>query len=162
MGSLVDAIEHEMEAQKMGMSLNPEEQFEVFGADYRGAEWTAEAEQRWGEADAWSQSDRRTSTYAKEDWLRIKAEANRIEQRFAELLRSGVPAHGAAAIETAREHRQHIARWFYDCPPAMHRSLGEMYVTDERFTAHYETMEPGLARYVSDAFVAEADSAGAG
>jgi hypothetical protein len=51
---------------------------------------------------------------------------------------------------------------FYDCPPAMHRGLGEMYVTDERFTVHYETIEPGLARYVRDAFVAEADSAGAG
>ena len=44
----------------------------------------------------------------------------------------------------------------------MHRGLGEMYVTDERFTVHFETIEPGLARYVPDAFVAEADSAGAG
>lgn len=44
MGSLVDAIEHEMEAQKLGISLTPEEQFEVFGPDYRGEEWTAEAE----------------------------------------------------------------------------------------------------------------------
>lgn len=162
MRSLVDAIEHEMEAQKMGISLTPEEQFEVFGADYRGAEWAAEAEQQWGETDGWSQSNRRTSAYTKEDWLRIKAEADGVEQRFAELLRSGAPADGAAAIETAREHRRHIARWFYDCPPAMHRGLGEIYVTDERFTVHYETIEPGLARYVRDAFVAEANSAGAG
>ncbi|HVD87646.1 MAG TPA: MerR family transcriptional regulator, partial [Jatrophihabitantaceae bacterium] len=50
----------------------------------------------------------------------------------------------------------------FPLPPAMHRGLGEMYVTDERFTVHYETIEPGLARYVRDAFVAEADSAGAG
>jgi hypothetical protein len=37
-----------MEAQKMGISLTPQEQFEVFSADYRGAEWAAEAEQWWG------------------------------------------------------------------------------------------------------------------
>lgn len=160
MCSLVDVIEHEMEAQKLGISLTPAEQFEVFGAGYRGEEWAAEAEQSWGDTAAWSQSNRRTSAYPKEDWLRIKAEADGIEQRFAELLRSGAPADGAAAIETAREHRQHIARWFYDCPPAMHRSLGEMYVTDARFTAHYDAIEPGLARYVRDAFAAEADSAG--
>src|SRR5689334_18891732 len=49
MCSLVDAIEHEMEAQKLGISLTPEEQFEVFGPDYRGEEWAAEAEHRWGD-----------------------------------------------------------------------------------------------------------------
>jgi DNA-binding transcriptional MerR regulator len=87
MCSLVDAIEHEMEAQKLGISLTPAEQFEVFGAGYRGEEWAAEAEQRWSDTDAWSQSNRRTSAYPKEDWLRIKAEADGIEQRFAELLR---------------------------------------------------------------------------
>ena len=143
----------------MGISLTPEEQFEVFGPDYQGEEWAAEAEQRWGDTDAWSQSNRRTSAYTKEDWLQIKAEAHRIEQRFAELLRAGAPADGAAAIGTARDHRQHITRWFYDCPPAMHRGLGEMYVTDERFTTRYDAVEPGLARYVRDAIVAEADSA---
>ena len=78
------------------------------------------------------------------------------------MLRSGAPTDGATAIQTAREHRQHIARWFYDCPPAVHRGLGDMYVTDERFTAHYDAIEPGLAQYVRDAFAAEADSAGTG
>jgi len=43
----------------------------------------------------------------------------------------------------------------------MHRSLGEMYVTDARFTARYDAIAPGLARFVRDAFAAEADSAGA-
>jgi len=44
----------------------------------------------------------------------------------------------------------------------VHRGLGDMYVTDERFTVHYDAIEPGLAQYVRDAFAAEADSAGTG
>ena len=32
-----------------------------------------------------------------------------------------------------------------------------MYVTDPRFTATYDAAEPGLARYVRDAIVANAD-----
>ena len=36
----------------------------------------------------------------------------------------------------------------------MHASLAEGYVTDPRFTAHYEEREPGLAGYVRDAIVA--------
>ena len=41
----------------------------------------------------------------------------------------------------------------------MQRALAEMYVTDERFTKHYEDLAPGLAAYVHDAIVANADRA---
>jgi hypothetical protein len=34
-----------------------------------------------------------------------------------------------------------------------------MYVTDPRFAAHYEELEPGLAAYVRDAIVAHASGA---
>ncbi|MGI8652711.1 MAG: TipAS antibiotic-recognition domain-containing protein [Geodermatophilaceae bacterium] len=39
----------------------------------------------------------------------------------------------------------------------MHRNLGDMYVADERFTATYEKVAPGLAAYVRDAIHANAD-----
>ena len=39
----------------------------------------------------------------------------------------------------------------------MHRGLAEMYVTDPRFTAAYDDVAPGLARYVRDAILANAD-----
>ncbi len=42
----------------------------------------------------------------------------------------------------------------------MHRNLAEMYIADERFAASYEKVAPGLARYVHDAVVANADSLG--
>ncbi len=38
----------------------------------------------------------------------------------------------------------------------MHSGLADMYVADERFTAHYERRAPGLARYVHDAVKANA------
>lgn len=56
-----------------------------------------------------------------------------------------------------RPTRQHIDRWFYDCPLEMHRTLGEPYVGDPRFTAHYDEQAPGLARYVRDPVTANAD-----
>jgi len=76
--------------------------------------------------------------------------------RLAQALRDGVPADSAAAMDLAEEHRQHISRWFYDCPPEMHAGLGRMYVEDARFTAHYDDIAPGLARYVSTAVQANA------
>jgi DNA-binding transcriptional MerR regulator len=153
--AVVAAVEKEMEARAMGISLTPEERFEIFG-DGLSEEYQAEAEERWGETEAWAQSQRRTAAYDKQDWLRIKAEADDVERRFAEAMRSGAAADSPQALDLAEEHRQHIGRWFYDCPPAMHAGLGRMYVEDERFTAHYEQVAPGLARYVSTAVQANA------
>jgi DNA-binding transcriptional MerR regulator len=153
--AMVAAVEKEMEARQMGIQLTPEERFEVFG-DADPAQYDAEAEERWGETEAWAESRRRVSSYGKADWLRITAEAADVERRFAEALRDGVPADSAPALDLAEEHRQHISRWFYDCPPEMHAGLGRMYVEDERFTAHYEQLAPGLARYVSTAVQANA------
>jgi DNA-binding transcriptional MerR regulator len=153
--AMVAAVEKEMEARSMGISLTPEERFELFGDGF-SEEYEAEAEQRWGDTEAWAQSQRRTSAYTKEDWVRIKEEGAEVERRFAEALRSGVPADSPEAMDVAEEHRQQIQRNFYDCPPAMHAGLGRMYVEDERFTAHYEQIAPGLAQYVSTAVQANA------
>ncbi len=153
--AMVAAVEKEMEARAMGISLTPEERFELFG-DWLPEEYEAEAEQRWGDTEAWEQSQRRTRSYSKDDWVRIKAEGEDVERRFAEALRAGVPADSAAAMDLAEEHRQQISRNFYDCGPEMHAGLGRMYVEDERFAAHYEQIAPGLARYVSTAVQANA------
>jgi hypothetical protein len=144
-----------MEARQMGISLTPEERFEIFGAGFSD-DHQAEAEERWGDTAAWAQSQRRTSAYRKEDWLRIKAEADDVQNRFAEVMRSGAAADSARAMQVAEDHRQHISRWFYDCPPQMHAGLGRMYVEDERFAAGYEQTAPGLARFVSTAVQANA------
>jgi MerR family transcriptional regulator, thiopeptide resistance regulator len=153
--AMVAAVEKEMEARTMGISLTPEERFELFGKGFSD-EYQAEAEERWGDTEAWAQSQRRTAAYTKEDWVRIKTEADDVQNRFAEAMRSGAAADSAPAMDVAEEHRQHISRWFYDCPPQMHAGLGRMYVEDERFAANYEAVAPGLAQYVSTAVQANA------
>jgi DNA-binding transcriptional MerR regulator len=150
------AIEKTMEAYKMGIELTPEEMFEVFG-DHDPTEHAVEAEQRWGDNDAYQQSRRRTSAYRKEDWRRMQTEAATVEAGLVAAYRSGVPASGEAAMAAAEVHRQHISAWFYDCGYDVHRGLAQMYVEDPRFTAHYEQLAEGLATYVHDAIVANAD-----
>src|SRR6202007_2367078 len=147
---LLTAIEREMEARKMGISLTPEEQLEIFGTDNL-EEHAAEAEQRWGNTDAWRESRRRTAAYAKQDWIAIKAEADANIAGFADAIRAGEPADGTVAMDLAEQHRQHLSRWFYDCGFDMHRGLAELYVSDPRYMASYDEIEPGFSRYVHDA-----------
>ncbi|HKD87466.1 MAG TPA: MerR family transcriptional regulator [Streptosporangiaceae bacterium] len=153
---LLAAIEREMEARKMGISLTPEEQLEIFGTD-RLEEHAAEAEQRWGETDAWQESRRRTAAYTKQDWITIKAEADANIAGFADAIRAGEPADGTVAMDLAEQHRQHLIRWFYDCGYDMHRGLAELYVSDPRYMASYEEIEPGFSQYVHDAIMSNAD-----
>jgi hypothetical protein len=116
--------------------------------------YAAEARERWGGTDAYRESERRTASYSRVDWAEMRAELEALEQRLAWLMTSGLPADGEMAREAAEQHRRHISRWFYDCTPEMHRLLAEMYVTDPRFTEHYDRRAPGLAQYVHDAIVA--------
>jgi len=121
--------------------------------------YRAEAEARWGHTDAYQQSAARTARYTDDDWAMIKAEAAEITTAFTRLLRDGATASGAEPRRLAELHREHITRWFYDCPPRMHAALGAMYVTDARFGAGIDGSQPGLARFMADAFAANASSA---
>lgn len=152
---MLKGVEAMMESKRTGVQLTPEEMREVFGA-FDPADHAEEAEARWGETAAYRESRRRTSKYRKQDWLAIKAEAQAIEEAFAALMKAGEPAASSPAMAVAERHRQHIVRWFYECPPEVHRGLGEMYVADPRFAEHYDAIAPGLALYVSAAVVANA------
>jgi DNA-binding transcriptional MerR regulator len=151
---LLGALEKTMEAQMSGLNLTPEERFEVFG-EHDPEEHADEARDRWGDTDAYRQSQQRTARYTKDDWLRIKAEAEGVTQRFAELFAAGAPADGPDAAAAVRAHRDHITRWFYDLPPEGQRGLAAMYVEDDRFRRHYDDRAPGLAQYVHDAITSE-------
>jgi DNA-binding transcriptional MerR regulator len=154
--ALVAAIDKELEARTMGINLTPQEQLEVFGTAQPGGEWADEAEQRWGETDAYKESRQRASAYSKEDWTRIKAETDGNVAAFAAAMRAGLPAGSPDAMDLAERHRQHICRNFYECGYPMHRGLAGLYIADERFTASYDGVEPGLAQYVHDAIHANA------
>lgn len=115
-----------------------------------------EAEFRWGESDRYAESRRRTSSYGKAQWDAIQAEAGAIYEELAALMREGASAESEEAMALAERHREHIDRWFYPCDHWMQSRLAEMYVYDERFTAFYEKIAPGLAAYLANAIDANA------
>ena len=160
MRELVTAIDRALEKEMTGINLSRDEQRELFGDGFSD-EYAAEAEQRWGDTDAWSQSQRRTSRYTKEDWEQIAAESREINLAFVAALEAGEPATSEAAMDAAEQARLQIHERFYDLDAEFHRNLGDMYITDPRFTKTYEDIHPGLAQYVRDAIHANADRAAA-
>lgn len=156
---LVTVLERTMEARKMGINLDPDEMFEVFG-DVDPSEHAEEAEQRWGDTDAWRQSQQRTSRYTKADWQRFKAEQEALNADMVAALDAGVAPDDERGMDLAERARLQIHEWFYDCPHAMHVHLGQMYVDDPRFRANYDDQREGLAAWLRDAIVANAQRHG--
>ncbi|GIH07961.1 HTH-type transcriptional activator TipA [Rhizocola hellebori] len=155
LAKMVNAIEFAMEASKVGINLTPEERFEVWGG-FDPDEHAQEAEQRWGDTDAYRESMRKTSRYTKQDWLRIKEQSEDWGRRIVAVMDAGASAQSPEAMELAEEHRQHISQWYYECSYEIQTGLAEMYLADERFMATYEAIKPGLTVFLHDAILANA------
>ena len=153
--AMVAAVNKELEAHTMGIQLTPEEKFEIFGPNY-SEDYETEAEQRWGDTDAWKQSQARTSTFTKQDWIEIKESGDDLNRRLAAAMTAGAAPDSVEAMDLAEEHRQQITKHFYECTLEIHTGLAEMYIADERFTRYYDDQREGLARYVHDAIMANA------
>lgn len=153
LAQIAAVLERTMEAHTMGIKLTAEEMLEVFG-EHDPTHYADEVRQRWGDTDAYQQSNRRAATYTKDDWIRIKAEQEAAGARLAAVLAAGQPATSQEAMDAAEENRRLINRYFYDLSPEMHAELAEMYIADPRFTRAYEDVAPGLAQFAHDAIVA--------
>ncbi|MBI5493613.1 MAG: MerR family transcriptional regulator [Deltaproteobacteria bacterium] len=125
---------------------------------FNPAEYEEEARQRWGDTDAYKESQRRTARYTKEDWKAIHREMDEVNRAMAAHLAAGHKAEEPAVLATVERHWRMIDTRFYPCPMAMYAGLGEMYVADERFAANYEKHAAGLAVYMRDAMKAFAES----
>ncbi|OPX12987.1 MerR family transcriptional regulator [Mycobacterium sp. AT1] len=160
MKALVEAIDHALEKAMTNTPMTDDDMRELFGDSFD--DYQAEAEQKWGETEEWKESQRRAKSYGKQAWIQIKSEGEAVEKALSDAFRTGLPADSEEAMDAAEQHRLHVNRWFYDCPPAFHRNLGDMYVSDPRYVANYdETFGlPGLAAYCREAIHANADRTG--
>ena len=140
------AVEHAMEARKMGIDLTPEEKFEVFG-DHDPDQYEEEAENAGAtptptasRSSARPPTPRRTGSGSSD-------EADELTRRFVALMDGG----GAGGLRggdgrSPRPTASRSRRNHYDCGHEMHTCLGEMYVTDERFTAAHRARQARSGR----------------
>ncbi|MCL1601149.1 MAG: MerR family transcriptional regulator [Actinomycetia bacterium] len=150
---MVEAIDRSINAAQKGINMTTEEILDVFG-DFDPAGHQAEVNERWGDTDAYEESNRRVSSYKKHDWLQLRSEADALDQRLLVLMTNGIAADSIEAMDVAEEHRVHITKWFYNCTPEIHAGLGHMYIADSRFRDSIDKAEDGLAQYLSEAIAA--------
>jgi DNA-binding transcriptional MerR regulator len=147
------AVDQALGALEKGQTMQPIDVTKMFeGFDQSG--YAEEAEQRWGQTEAFQESARRTATYGTAEWAEIRTESEAIYAQLATLMQQGAAASDAAVQAGVQAHRAHLERWFYPCSRKMHHGLGEMYVADPRFQANLDKVAPGFAQFLRDAIAA--------
>lgn len=155
-GAVIKAVDRALTALKEGIPMDKKAMFDGV-QDFDHSKYEEEAKDRWGDSAGFKESQRRTKSYSKEDWARIKAEGEGVWERMGQLMDEGGEADSDAAMALAEEHRAHIDRWFYPCSYDMHGGLAEMYTADPRFTEYFESRHVGLTEFVQRAIEANGE-----
>lgn len=156
---LIDTVDRTIGRLKGENMLSDEELYEGFAKD-EVAGIKREAEERWGSTDAYAQSKARVSRMSKEDWARVKAEGQAIDDEAAAAMargeKPGSAADGeqSATVDALMARKLEHLRSFYEPSAEMFAGLGRMYVEDERFKKHYEDIAHGLAQFLRRAMEA--------
>lgn len=116
-----------------------------------------EVKRRWVGTDAYRQSVERVGAMTKEEVSALKESGKKFAQELANAMDCAVESSRAQAL--VQKHYDSICV-FYDCPVALYRNLGAMYVHDPRFTAYYDAFRPGLAVWLRDAIGVFCDGMG--
>jgi len=114
-----------------------------------------EAKERWGDTEAYAQSQSRTSKYTHEDFAAAKVDQEAATELFVYAFGNSLPTTSDKAQAAVVAHRAAISKWFYECSVEMHKNLALMYVQDPRFKKYYDGRVNGLAQYVHDAIMAQ-------
>jgi MerR family transcriptional regulator, thiopeptide resistance regulator len=116
-------------------------------------EYKEEAKQRWGETEAWKQSQERTKNWTKSDYDLVAKEGDAWTQKMADLMEKGFP-HDSSEVQTMIGEHYNALRTFYEPNYEMYTGLSQMYVDDPRFAAYYEKFGKGLSLFMRDAMLA--------
>jgi hypothetical protein len=116
-------------------------------------QYLTEVQERWGDTDAYRQSQAKTSKYSKDDFQAAKVDQEAATELFVYAFGNSLPIDSPKVQEAVRAHRDAITKWFYDCSIEMQKNLAIMYIEDQRFKEYYDGRVRGLAQYVHDAIM---------
>lgn len=106
--------------------------------------YAEEVKQRWGNTDAYKESESRNTDFSKSAAL-----LDAVFEEFAELNRSSILPDDEAAKVQVERLQQCITDNFYTCTNEILAGLGQMYVADKRFKTNIDKHSEGTAEFVS-------------
>ena len=142
---LIAALE-QAEKGEITMSAFDNSEYETARQQYED-----EAKQRWGDTDAYKESQAKTAAYSKDKWNDALNGMNGVFADFAECKKCGETADSETAQRLVKKLQNYITSNFYHCTDDILAGLGQMYVCDERFKKSIDSHGEGTAVFVAEA-----------
>ena len=111
----------------------------------------AEAEEKWGETDAYKEYEKKTADYSGQKWDDVANGMDHIMAEFAICMRNDESPDSAEAQNLVKMLQNYITENFYLCTKEILAGLGQMYVADERFRKNIDKHTDGTAVFISEA-----------
>lgn len=141
----INSIEGENEMDKKELF----DGFDISEIEKLKERYAKEAKIRYGNSEAYKESEEKTSKYTKKDWNRIEKSTGEIYKKIIDNMDKGV--RDLQVQLAVGELRQQITDNFYNCTPEIFRGLGDLYVSDERFTKNIDKYKEGLSAFLREA-----------
>lgn len=147
--TLLTSIQKTITTMENNNPINQDEALSAFNdPDY--LKYKNEVQERWGNTDAYKQSQERMKKLSKDDIAKLKADGIRFVKQLAKVFLSGASA-ASEEMQKLVDEQYNALRFWYEPNYEMFKGLGDMYVADPRFTKYYDKHAPGLAKFVRDA-----------
>ena len=126
--------------------MSAEEYFKGFDE----TQYEEETRERWGDTSQYAESQKKWSSYSKEQKDAIKAEGGEITIRMVSKGPKASPEDPDVQAAIG-DYLAYINKYFYTCDAEFLRGLAELWVEDARFAINYERVREGGAKFVQKA-----------
>ncbi len=141
--SLEDGINKIRKEQKMS-----EKNFKSFSTE-EIEKYQNEVKELYGNTSTHKEYKEKTKNYKKGDFDKIQQEMNKKLESIALHMIKGFDSKEVQ--EALHEYREYINTNFYSCTLEIFRGLGELYVSDTRFTENINKIRNGLSEFLKKA-----------
>lgn len=149
---LIANVEKTIALTEGRLTMSDKEKFEGFKQkliDENERKYGKEVLEKYGE-DAVNKSNAKLAGMTEAQYAEVTKLGEELAATLAEACRTGDPA-GGLAQRAADMHKRWLMFYWSEYSPEAHAGLAQMYVDDERFTAHYDMDQPGTAAFLRDA-----------
>jgi DNA-binding transcriptional MerR regulator len=149
---LIANVEKTIASIERNTMMSDKEKFEGFKqtlvADNE-RKYGKEVREKYGD-EIVNRSNNKLKNITQEDYNKITRLENELMETLYAAFQTGDPA-GELAQKAADLHCQWLSFYWDGYTKEAHAGVAQMYVDDERFTAYYDTKQPGMAEFLRDA-----------
>ena len=143
---LIKALDGAMKGENFTMNVFDNSEFETQREQY-----AKEAKEKWGNTDAYKESDKKTNGYTTEKWNEVNSGMTALMAEFAKCQKDGFAPDSKDVQALVKKWQDYITENFYTCTKEILAGLGEMYAFDERFKANIDKQGEGTAEFMHEA-----------